>query len=71
MNLWNNLGPDSLVSSRSMLEKGGGSEEGTTGQQRGLPQGGGNKGVLGSSLKAGFRQSNETQSFLDPIWRRK
>jgi len=62
------------------LFSGGGAEGGGTtdsrgtanlGREGGQPQTGGRAGSIGSSEKAGFKQSTDTASDLDPIWRRK
>ena len=45
-----------------LTDDSGGSEEIVTGRQGGLPRDGGNDGVIGLSLKTGFRQSTETES---------
>jgi len=66
--LRNELEPDSIV---FVAEEGGESEELTTGWRPGLPQSGGRAGVTGAALNTGFRQSTETESCLEPIWRRK
>ena len=50
-----------------VVEEGGGGMGRLTGQ----PRSGGEAAWMGSSEKAGFNQSTDTTSVLDPIWRRK
>ena len=53
-----------------VVEEGGELALPGTGQLTGQPCAGGEAAWMGSSEKAGFNQSTDTTSDLDPIWRR-
>ena len=54
-----------------VVEEGGGSAAHRAGPLAGQPQAGGEAAWIGSSEKAGFNQSTDTTSVLDPSWIRK